>query len=253
MQRKIHIYKQRADLIEAVTNKIINTIVQENGICNIALAGGNTPRDVYAFMATHYKDRVDWNRVHLFWGDERAVPPDHPDSNFGMVQKTLLTHITILEANVHRIRGEIAAKEAAAEYTALLNKHFEETPPRFNFILLGVGEDGHTASLFPGTEALVEANHPVVAVFVPKFNTWRLTLTFPVLNAASEVVFLVAGNSKSEIVKKVLGVKQATKELPATLVWPKNGILHWMLDYEAAKLINKEVHLLLQNQNSFGN
>ncbi|MFQ5823126.1 MAG: 6-phosphogluconolactonase [bacterium] len=242
MKSNIQIFATKSELVSAVTEEIINTIEQnsqEKGICNIALAGGNTPREVYALLAVHHKSRVDWNRVHLFWGDERTVPQDHPDSNFSMVQQALLAHIAIPERNVHRIRGEMAPREAAAEYTAFLSKHFQEMPPHFDLILLGVGEEGHTASLFPGTNALEELNQPVMAVFVPKLNTWRVTLTLPVLNAAREVVFLVAGSSKSNIVKRVMRVEQPTKALPASLVHPEKGTLHWMLDSEAAKLIQK--------------
>jgi 6-phosphogluconolactonase len=156
-----------------------------------------------------------------------------------MVQQALLAHITMPEDNVHRIRGEIAPEQASAEYTELLRSHFKEDLPHFDLILLGIGEDGHTASLFPGTDALVEYNQPVTAVFVPKFNTWRVTMTLPVLNAAGEIVFLASGSSKSNIAQRILSVEQPTKDLPATLVNPENGMVHWMLDSDAAALINK--------------
>jgi len=242
-KRKINIYPNKKDLIIATTEKIISTIeqsIQKYGLCNIALSGGNTPHDIYSLLAKNsYRNRVDWNCVHLFWGDERMVPPDHPDSNFGMVQQALLAHITMPEDNVHRIRGEIAPEQASAEYTKLLRDHFREDLPHFDLILLGIGEDGHTASLFPGTDALVEYNQPVTAVFVPKFNTWRVTMTLPVLNAAGEIVFLASGSSKSNIAQRILSVEQPTKDLPATLVNPENGMVHWMLDSDAAALINK--------------
>ncbi|MFQ6112863.1 MAG: 6-phosphogluconolactonase [bacterium] len=243
MENEIYIYASKSELVSAVTEKMISTIqrhLQAKSICNIALAGGNTPREVYASLAAEYANRVDWNRVHLFWGDERTVPPDHDDSNFKMVQQALLAHIAIPDKNVHRIRGELAPGEAAAQYATLLNKHFKEKPPRLDLILLGVGEDGHTASLFPATGALQELNEPVVALFVPGLNTWRVTLTLPVLNAAGEIIFLVAGSAKSEIVKRVMSVEQPTKDLPATLVRPENGRLDWMLDGDAAALINKK-------------
>jgi 6-phosphogluconolactonase len=168
------------------------------------------------------------------------VSPDHPDSNYGMTRQTLLAHIAIPEDNVHRIRGEIAPEQASIEYAELLRGHFTEDLPHFDLILLGIGEDGHTASLFPGTDALVEYNHPVTAVFVPKFNTWRVTMTLPVLNAAREIVFLASGSSKSNIAQRILSVEQPTKDLPATLVNPENGMVHWMLDSDAAALINKK-------------
>ncbi|MFQ5965657.1 MAG: 6-phosphogluconolactonase [Candidatus Scalinduaceae bacterium] len=243
-KRNICVYANKKELVIATTEKIINFIkyvIQENGLCNIALAGGNTPRDVYSMLAMNaYKKRVDWNCVHLFWGDERTVPPNHPDSNFRMVKQALLMHITIPEDNVHRIRGEIEPGQAATEYTTLLRDHFKGDLPRFDLILLGVGEDGHTASLFPGTSALGEHNKPVVAVFVSKLNTCRVTLTLPVFNAAKEIIFLVSGSSKSDIVQQIINVDRPTKDLPATLINPDNGIIHWMLDSEAAALIDKK-------------
>jgi len=206
----------------------------------MALAGGNTPREIYSMLAeSTYRDRVDWDRLHLFWGDERIVPPEHEDSNFRMVKETLLDHVRIPDGNVHRIRGEVAPEQAAHEYAELLHDHFESDSPRFDIILLGIGEDGHTASLFPGTDVVEECKLYTVAVFVPRLDTWRVTLTFPVLNAAREVLFLAAGKSKSDIVQRIISIKQPSKEFPASMVNPENGTLHWMLDSEAMVLINK--------------
>ena len=206
----------------------------------MALAGGNTPREIYSMLAeSTYRDRVDWDRLHLFWGDERMVPPEHEDSNFRMVKETLLDHVRIPDGNVHRIRGEVAPEQAAHEYAELLHDHFESDSPRFDIILLGIGEDGHTASLFPGTDVVEECKLYTVAVFVPRLDTWRVTLTFPVLNAAREVLFLAAGKSKSDIVQRIISIKQPAKEFPASMVNPEDGTLHWMLDSEAMVLINK--------------
>ncbi len=245
MKKRIHVYPNKEKLVIATTERVINLIgqaIQENGFCNIALAGGNTPREVYSMLAANsYRGRVDWNRIHLFWGDERMVPPEHRDSNFRMVQQTLLKHVNIPDGNVHRIRGEIEPEQASVEYTKLLHDHFREDSPRFDLILLGVGEDGHTASLFPDTDAIEECERHAVAVFVPRLNTWRVTLTVPVLNAAREVFFLVSGSPKSNIIKHIMSIKQPTKDLPATLVNPENGTLHWMLDSDAAALINKNL------------
>ncbi|MFQ5709994.1 MAG: 6-phosphogluconolactonase, partial [bacterium] len=213
--------------------------VRRQGSCNLTLAGGNTPRDVYVRLGLGtIQSQIKWDRVHLYWGDERTVPPDHPDSNYGMVKATLLSRIAIPDENVHRIRGEMAPREAAAEYAALLQEHFDNKPPRFDLVLLGLGGDGHTASLFPTSRALEEQNRWVKAVFVPKFNTWRVTLTFPVLNNAREVIFLVAGSEKAKIVQRVLDCAQPTMEMPATLIRPHKGKLLWMLDAEAAALID---------------
>jgi 6-phosphogluconolactonase len=243
MEKKIHIYPNKKELVIGTTKKITHIIeqtLQKNGLCHVVLAGGNTPREVYALLATNlYKNRVDWNRVHLYWGDERTVPPEHPDSNFGMAQQALLALIKIPQENVHRIRGEISPKQAAAEYAELLRGQFQQFPPSFDLVILGVGEDGHTASLFPGTDVLEVMDQPAAAVFVPKLNTWRVTLTLPVLNAAKQVVLLVSGTSKSGIIQRIMNVDKPTEYLPVTLVRPESGRLHWLLDAEAAVLINR--------------
>jgi 6-phosphogluconolactonase len=243
MKRKLHAYPNREQMVTATTERVINEIgqaIHDRGLCNMALAGGNTPREIYSMLAeSTYQDRVDWDRLHLFWGDERIVPPEHEDSNFRMVKETLLDHVRIPDGNVHRIRGEVAPEQAAHEYAELLHDHFESDSPRFDIILLGIGEDGHTASLFPGTDVVEECKLYTVAVFVPRLDTWRVTLTFPVLNAAREVLFLAAGKSKSDIVQRIISIKQPSKEFPASMVNPENGTLHWMLDSEAMVLINK--------------
>jgi 6-phosphogluconolactonase len=241
LARKIEIYPTKLELVKAVAEKIavvINQTVHERGRCAIALSGGSTPRDVYVLLAAEsYQKRINWENVYLFWGDERTVPPDHSDSNFNMVREALLRHIAIPETNVYRMRGEITPETAASEYAQLLKEFFGGKWPRFDLILLGVGEDGHTASLFPGTSALHETKKVVSAVFVPKFSTWRITLTLPLFNAARTVMFIMSGGSKSEIARRVVNAQQPDKELPATLIRPENGDLYWMLDADAARAI----------------
>jgi len=243
MNKNIHAYPNKEKLVAATTGRIADCIeqaIQQNGLCNMALSGGNTPGGIFSLLASiPYRDRLDWSRLHFFWGDERMVLPEHQDSNFRLVQETLLEHIKIPHENVHRMRGEIAPEEAAAEYAEMLHDHFKESPPCFDLMLLGLGEDGHTASLFPGTDAVEECEKHVVAVFVPKLDAWRVTLTLPVLNAARNILFLVSGKSKSEMVQRIMSNKQPDKEIPATMVNPQNGEIHWMLDSEAMVLINK--------------
>ncbi len=243
MSKNIHAYPNKEKLVAATTEFVADSIeqaIQQNDLCNMALSGGNTPGGVFSLLAsTPYRDRVDWCRLHLFWGDERMVPPEHQDSNFRLVQETLLDHVKIPDENVHRMRGEIAPEEAAAEYAELLHNHFKVSPPRFDLMLLGLGEDGHTASLFPETDAVEESEKHAVAVFVPKLDAWRVTLTLPVINSARKTLFLVSGKSKSEMVQRIVSNKQPAKEIPATMVNPQNGELHWMLDSEAMVLINK--------------
>lgn len=243
MKKNIHAYSNKQALLTATAERMVNCIVQaiqKNGVCNIALSGGNTPGGVFSLLASDSnRDQVDWDRLHVFWGDERMVPPEHNDSNFRMARETLLDHIKIPDENVHRMRGEIAPEAAAIEYAELLHNHFKGSFPCFDVILLGLGEDGHTASLFPETDAVGECEKHAVAVFVPKLNSWRVTLTFPVINAAREVLFLVSGKSKSDMIQRIMSIKQPDKKIPATMVNPQNGELHWMLDSEAMVLINK--------------
>jgi len=251
-KKNIHVYPDKKALITATAEKIIYSIeqsVKDNGLCNIALTGGNTPRDLYSMLATDtYKKRVDWNCVHLFWGDERTVPPENPDSNFGMARQTLLKHIKLPQDNIHRIKGEITPEDAAKEYSSLIHGHFKEAPPRFDLILLGLGEDGHIASLFPGTAAIEENIKTVVAVFVPKLDTWRISLTLPVINTAKEIMFLVSGSSKSKIMQQIMNIEEPAKDVPATLVNPKDGTVHWLLDSEAVALINKNAKEIIHGR-----
>ena len=209
--------------------------VEAAGRMTVALSGGSTPKHLYLLLASpDYQNRIPWGNVQVFWGDERCVPPDHPESNFRMAQEALLSQIEIPAENIHRMRGEGQPQMAAAEYEEELQKFFglnSGALPRFDLILLGIGEDGHTASLFPGSEALNETKHLVVAPFVAKLNSHRLSLSLAVLNNAAEVWFLVTGGSKADAVKKVLS---GSSDLPAARVHPVNGKLIWFITQDAA-------------------
>ena len=197
----------------------------------LALAGGNTPRQTYTLLATAaFAEQMDWERIHIFWGDERCVPPNHPESNYRMARETLLDHVPIPAANVHRIPGELAPEEAAAAYARELSAVFGADPIRFDVILLGLGSDGHTASLFPGTDALRVDDRPVAANYVPRLESWRITLTLPVINAARHVGFIVSGDHKAE----ALAAVQAEGALPAARIRPDPGELVWLIDAAAA-------------------
>jgi 6-phosphogluconolactonase len=196
------------------------------------LAGGSTPKATYGILARDYAERIDWSRVHVFFGDERNVPPDHEDANYRMAREALLDHVPI--GGVHRMRGELPPDEAAAAYEVELREFFgAEKLPRFDLILLGIGGDGHTASLFPETPALEVHDRWVVANPVPKLDTTRITLTVPVINAARSVVFLAAGEDKAEALKEILEGDADPREYPAKLVQPPGGP-EWMLDRAAA-------------------
>jgi 6-phosphogluconolactonase len=237
MKKEIRICSSKSDLAQMVAEQIIeicNKTISRADICTVALAGGSTPREVYSMLASApHRERIDWNAVRLFWGDERAVSPDHRESNFGMTRETLLQGIEIPAKNVHRIQGEVDPEIAALEYAEILQAEFGTKFPEFDLVLLGIGEDGHTASLFPGTPAVAEQERSVTEVFVQKMNTWRITLTLPVLNRARHVIFTVVGQAKGEIVKMIMNLDKPSHELPASLVQPDQGRLYWFFDSAA--------------------
>jgi 6-phosphogluconolactonase len=211
--------------------------IQSRGCFTVALSGGSTPKTLYSLLATpEFRERIVWNRAHLFWGDERCVPPDHPESNYRMVHEALLSKIEIPPENVHRMAGEKDSDSAAADYEQELSDFFRTTDPAsgFDLVLLGLGEDGHTASLFPGSTALKETTRWVATAYVERLHTHRLTLTLPVINAAAQVSFLIAGESKSAIVKALLGKDSNPARYPAGLVRPVSGELTWFVTQDAA-------------------
>lgn len=218
-------------------HRLSEAAVQERGRFSVALSGGNTPRAVYTLLASEHQ-QLPWDRIHIFFGDERHVPPDHPDSNFRTASESLLSKVPIPEKNIHRIRAELEADAAAEEYERELREFFhliDHDWPRFDLIFLGIGEDGHTASLFPGSKALTEASRRVVANWVEKFQAFRITLTFPVLNHAAEVLFMVSGAGKAQILSEVL--RAGNRKYPAQNVQPQNGQLLWLVDQDAGSLL----------------
>ena len=218
-------------------HRLAEAAVGDRDRFSVALSGGNTPRDVYSLLADEHKE-LPWDKIHIFFGDERHVPPDHPDSNFHMASESLLSRVPIPENNVHRIRAELDADSAALDYEGQLREFFQLIDhgwPRFDLVLLGLGDDGHAASLFPGSAALTESARMAVANWVEKFRAFRITLTYPVLNHAAEVVFLVSGESKAEILNDVL--RPGVKKYPAQSVQPVNGRLLWLVDHDAARML----------------
>jgi 6-phosphogluconolactonase len=217
--------------------RLAESAIKERGRFSVALSGGNTPRSVYSLLADEHKD-LPWDRIHIFFGDERNVPPQHPDSNFRMASDSLLSRVQIPEQNMHRVRAELEAEAAAQDYEQQLRDFFHLTNhdwPRFDLVLLGLGDDGHTASLFPDSAALIETSRRVVANWVEKLHCFRLTFTFPVLNHAAEVIFLVSGGGKAEILDDVL--RPGKKKYPAQSVQLENGRLLWLVDQDAARLL----------------
>jgi 6-phosphogluconolactonase len=217
----------------------VHDAIADHGTFSVALAGGNTPRRVYELLAsTPFKSRIEWPRVHLFFGDERSVPPDHPDSNYAMVQAALLSRIDIPEENVHRIAGEGKPVESAAAYEKELREFFGDSSwPRFDLVLLGMGEDGHTASLFPGSDAVGEESKWVVATRSEQLKQDRITLTVPVFNYSAHVVFLVTGKGKAKRFSEAVHGVTSSQPLPSQLIQPAYGTLEWLVDKEAASLL----------------
>jgi 6-phosphogluconolactonase len=217
--------------------------VAERDSFSIALSGGNTPADLYRRLAAPPAvERVRWPAVQVFFGDERCVPPGDPESNYGMVRRTLLAGAPVPAENVHRMAGELPPGVAAAMYEDELRNAFRlphDALPRFDLILLGMGPDGHTASLFPHTAALVERQRIVVANRVPQLNTDRLTLTLSVLNHARQVMFLVAGGDKADALAAVLEGPPAPERYPAQSVRPTDGDLIWLVDEAAAAKLSR--------------
>ena len=196
----------------------------------VALSGGSTPKVLYQVLAEEFREQVPWSNTHFFWSDERHVPPDHPDSNYRMAHEALLSRVPVPESNVHRVRSENpSAQEAADDYEKII-------VPRLDLILLGLGADGHTASIFPGSEVLHQTKRLVAAPWVEKLNTYRITMTLPLLNNGASILFLVSGGEKTQIVKEIL---EGPKKYPAQFVQPTNGELIWMLDRDAAAGLNR--------------
>ncbi|HET7480631.1 MAG TPA: 6-phosphogluconolactonase [Rubrobacteraceae bacterium] len=230
----VRVYEDKQELAEAAARDFAERAaeaIEDRGRFTVALAGGSTPKATYEILARDYADEVDWSRVHVFFGDERTVPPDHEDSNYRMAREALLDHVPI--GSVHRMRGELSPEEAAASYENELREFFGGNLPSLDLVMLGIGEDGHTASLFPNTPALDVTDHWVVENPVEKLDTVRLTLTKPVINAARAVVFAVAGEGKAEALREILEGEVDPHDYPAKFVQPAGGAV-WMVDRSAS-------------------
>lgn len=213
--------------------------VAERGRFTVALSGGSTPKRLYQLLAAEpFRSQIDWSRIEVFWGDERCVPPDHADSNYRMAREAMLNHVPIPAEHIHRIEAERTDRDAAArDYEMVLARVFgvaaSAEPPALDLILLGMGPDGHTASLFPHTQALQEKRRWVVANPVPQLHTERITLTRPILNRGREVLFLVAGADKAERLAEVLADPADPNRLPSQSIQP-DGQLVWFVERAAA-------------------
>ncbi len=220
--------------------ELIEEAHDARGRVRIAISGGSTPKAMFHLLADpahHFRKQIPWEALEIFWVDERMVPPDHPDSNYRMTREALLDLVPIRPDQVHRIEGELEPHEAADRYEFDLRQSFRlegAESPRFDILALGMGDDGHTASLFPHTEAIHEMGRLVVANHVPQKDTWRATLTWPVINHAREVFFLIGGAEKASVLREVLLGPGDVERLPSQLIWPASGILTLILDQAAA-------------------
>lgn len=263
----LEVYADRRALHHAAAEHVVavsTACVREQGRCTIALAGGATPNGLYELLATKpFRSRVPWNALHLFWGDERCVPPDDPRSNYRAAYELLLSHVPVPASQVHRMQGEIDPGDAARAYEDELREHFG-TPhgaarftagTRFDLVLLGLGTDGHTASLFPDGDAQREQERWVAAAYARSAAMWRVTLTPAVINAAARIQFLVSGSEKRAILHEILtreaGVHSGSDtrragtrrpRYPAELIAPLDGIVQWLTDRAAAPDAALSVH-----------
>ncbi len=238
MKGRLEVYDTPHTLVEAVAvqvQQLLSRAVAGRGAASLAFSGGSTPRHIYELLATdRFRAKIDWNRVHCFLGDERCVPPFHPESNFRMISDALLNKITIPDKNVHRVKTELPPEEAAEAYEKEIRNLFQLKTgefPEFDVLLLGMGEDGHTASLFPGTTAVNETEKLATAVQGPTVKIPRVSLTFPTINHAAEIIFIVSGKGKAAILQQVLN--GTVMNYPAQMVNPLKGRLTWMVDRNA--------------------
>ncbi len=217
--------------------------VATRGRARLAISGGSTPKAAFKLLADPnqpWRARMPWDRLDLWWVDERCVPPDDAESNYHMTREALLAHVPLSPVQIHRMEGELEPEAAAARYESELRNSFRlegAESPCFDLVALGMGPDGHTASLFPHTAAIHELGRLVIANHVPQKDTWRITLTWPVINKARAVFFLIGGAEKAQILKEVLTGSYDPERLPSQLIWPSGGILTLILDEAAAALL----------------
>ena len=236
---QVRVLRDMEDLSRAAADRfraLSRESIASAGKFSVALSGGSSPHRLYSLLgADPYQQSVDWTRTHVFWVDERAVPRDHPESNFMLAFDTFLSAVPIPTANLHRIKGEDGPEKAAKEYEDDLRRFFDvQGLPLFDLIILGIGEDGHTASLFSGSSALGETTRLALPVYPEKSGTSRVTIALSVLNNAAHILFLASGHAKANIVAAVLGKGKAKGQYPAGLVNPSHGGIEWFVDKDAA-------------------
>lgn len=240
---QIHIYKDADELSNAVCDWITNyiaTTLKTKGRFTIALSGGSTPKKLHMILATSpHKEQIAWDKMHVFWGDERAVPFNDERNNAKMAYDTLLNAVPVPAGQIHVMRTDIPPEESAIEYDKLLHSYFDETRTSFDLVLLGMGDDGHTLSLFPGTEIIHEKTAWAKAFMLNSQNMFRISLTAPIVNRSTAIAFLATGNNKAKALKEVLEGKYHPDVYPSQVIKPENGELHWFIDEAAAAGLEK--------------
>ncbi len=245
MKPDLHILKDEPTLFRRTAGRLsglIRETIEQRGACHLALTGGSTPRGLYQELAAAWRESLDWSKVHIWFSDERCVPPDHPESNYGMARESLLNHLPIPAEQVHRMEGERDPAQAAAVYNDLLERAFpREEDAGLDICLLGLGPDGHVASLFPESDTLAEERLLATAAWVEKLAAWRITLTLPVLDHARHTLVLVSGEKKADIVRHVMhaDIHPDAAPLPIQMIRPR-GSFEWWMDAEAALYLNRE-------------
>ncbi|REA61680.1 6-phosphogluconolactonase [Dyadobacter luteus] len=235
---EIHVSKNTADLSKDLADRIVTLIdatLGKQDRFTFVLSGGSTPKALYALLSeSPYSENIPWEKVHFFWGDERAVPFEDERNNAKMCYDQLLNKVNVPAENIHIMRTDVSPEESAAAYEKVLKSYFKDGESTFDFVLLGMGDDGHTLSLFPGTEVVHESEAWTSAFFLQAQDMYRITLTAPVVNAAKYVAFMATGAGKAETLKSVLEGDQNLDKFPSQIIKPVNGELHWFVDEAAA-------------------
>lgn len=236
---KIHISNSVEELSEYFAQLLINKVSNSKDQFNLVLSGGSTPKSIFEYLASHHHKTIDWSKINFYWGDERCVPPTDSESNYKMANEALLSKLQIPTKNIFRIRGENDPQIEADYYsTEILNQiKSENNFPRFDLIMLGLGEDGHTASIFPNQKSLLNSDKIYATAIHPVSGQTRITLTGRVINNASTVVFIATGNNKAKVVNEIINQKENYRNYPASFINLQNGELYWLLDKEAASQI----------------
>jgi 6-phosphogluconolactonase len=238
---ELHIHTSATEVIKALADFFVETVnkaIAENGECNLVVSGGNSPRKLYELLtSSSYKNKIDWTKVWFFFGDERCVPFTDKDNNGLMVKQSLFDPLKIDEAKIFYINTSLKPEASAADYAKKIMAHFGNNPIQFDLILLGLGDNAHTASLFPHTKVLYEMKALMNAVFIDELQSYRITMTAPLINESHEIAFLVYGASKATAVHQILKGEKNIDNFPAQLIEAEEGTVHWFLDEAAAAQI----------------